>query len=357
MQRLLLIAVSILFIQSVFGQKKEHIIRFKKIDPISIQNYQITEIIDKRVIKDNVGFAQKGMANRKVLAKFSKPFKKHLLNVTQKLVNSSKGDSIVLLVHDFHVSEVTKAMSESGIFRYHLEFAKRIDRKLYSLWSTEGTIEESKLEVTNSHPKRILAGIKKALVEFDNNYPKELKGKLIDINKYYRFEYWNGFKKGLYSSFIKLAKNEPFQVEGYTVKANEGEFPKYFILDLAGKKIKKGVVYFSDGIDLYMHASRYCYHNHYTKSKMIGKYIYFEDHFPEASAGLLFGAIGAAATLRGKGVILNTETGLVQELDEETFHNLASKYPDVYADYKQTKWKLADKKTAIQKINLLFKRQ
>ncbi|WP_248723086.1 hypothetical protein [Seonamhaeicola sp. ML3] len=43
-------------------------------------DFFISEVIDNRIYKNNIGIAQKGLLNKKVLSKFGKPFEEEVLD-------------------------------------------------------------------------------------------------------------------------------------------------------------------------------------------------------------------------------------------------------------------------------------
>ncbi|MFV8377238.1 hypothetical protein [Flavobacterium sp. LB3R33] len=70
---------------------------------------------DGRHFKENIGTVQKGGFNRKVLANFEKPlleeFSDYLSIICPKQENKPK---ISIRINDLYVSELTRAMSETG---------------------------------------------------------------------------------------------------------------------------------------------------------------------------------------------------------------------------------------------------
>ena len=62
------IVTLLLFTINSFAQKKSHVVEINVENSLSQIDFRISKIIDNRLIKDNIGFAQKGMLNKRVPA-------------------------------------------------------------------------------------------------------------------------------------------------------------------------------------------------------------------------------------------------------------------------------------------------
>ena len=86
-----------------------------------------SEVIDKRIVKDHIGFAQKGLANRRAVAKLRGDFEKVIKDVVNNAFHQVKEPAeIVFIFHDLNISERTAGLSERGICRIEIEFARRV---------------------------------------------------------------------------------------------------------------------------------------------------------------------------------------------------------------------------------------
>jgi hypothetical protein len=348
------IVTLLLFTINSFAQKKSHVVEINVENSLSQIDFRISKIIDNRLIKDNIGFAQKGMLNKRVPAILPDNFEPYLKTLFSKLLIPKK-DSIelVAIIHEFNVSEQTKTFSEFGNFRIQIEFAKIKNEQLYSVGFVEHQIEEKGMDVTKKHSNRALEGIIYCLNEFNKNNWKNSEGELIELeNNNLKFDYNSIPKPGLYSSFTKMSQNTPFLETGYKIdKRAKKKYPKYFIFDEDGKKIKKRIMGFSDGENIYVNASRYSFESHYVKSKRIGKYIYFEDRFSDPMAAVMFGLLGTVLSNTANGIILDTETGLVTILNYENLTKLLSEHQDILNEFKSSKKRLIDIENAIIALN------
>ena len=342
-------------LSSVTAQKKSHILELEPVVLEEITQFTINKVIDKRLIKSNVGFAQKGLTNRRVPALLPDSFETYIKSILNKMIPTCTNcDSLVAIFHEFNVSEHTKAMSELGTFRMQVEFARSQPDGLYSVGYVETQIEGKGLDVTKKHAERALEGIKYCLLEFNKSEWQKKKGEKIDTITQFKFDFTKIPKAGLYSSFSKMNKEEPFKTEGYEISHTKGKYPKYFIKGNDGKRITNRVMGFSDGESVYLNASRYSYQSHFVKCKEMGKYMYFEDRFADPMAGVMFGLLGSALSNSAKPILLDTTTGLIIKLDDIGIRKFLEKYPNIKKEYYSSKRQIKDKAAAIKKINMLY---
>lgn len=349
---------AILFFILIFSltsqaQKKPHIVELDIKKKLSISDFYISKVIDNRIIKSNIGYAQKGLTNKKVPALLPDSLENYLKQKLNLLLQ--KNDSslpIVVVVDEFNVSEQTSAFSEKGRFRAQLQFAKEDNNKLYSLWYVEAEVESGGLDVTKKHDERIIKGLKKCIEEFSNSGWKDRKGELIEFESQTSFNYKKMPKSGLYSSFSQLSRNEPSIEKSYQIKMSKGKkYPKYKVFDENGKKLNKKVMFISDGKNIYINAYRYSYDSHFVKSKIIGKYVYFEDRISDSGATVAFGLLGAAISNKARGIVLDTQNGLVYLLTKKNTLKILEPYPELKKKYLKSKKKDKITESIIKEIN------
>lgn len=354
MKKLSIALLFLFFSLHLLAQTGPHTIELTTPGQFDQLGFEVAEVLDKRIVKSNIGFVQKGMGNKRFAAVLPDSFEVYMTKMLRKII-LSEGEPLTLIFHEFNVSEHTKAASELGTFRIQMEFAKNIEGQLYSIGYSEYEVEGKGLDVTRKHSLRIMQGILACIRDFAESGWQDKPGELIDENVVFDFDYSRAPKRGLYATFAKMCKNEPISKDTFTIMRNEkSKYLKYWVVDKKKKKIKKRMMAFSNGEYIYLNASRYSYESHFTKSKFIGKYIYFEDRFSDPMAGMLFGLSGMAVTNIAHAIILDTETGLVIALDDRELTKLLKKYPEVMKTYVASKQKLKDKEAAIRAINDTF---
>ena len=209
MKQLFSIIILFSFINT-YAQTESHAIELGIKQPVVNADINCIKVIDKRLVKNNIGFVQKGLANRKVAAVFSENFSTYLQGQINTLITDNpKQQDLVLIFHELNVSEKTGAASENGFCRMEIEFARQKDTSLYSLGSFSTEIEEKALDVTNRHYFRIIAGLMICIEKFNATDWKNNEGELIDDNQSVTYDYKTIPEEGLYSSFSAMGRKNP----------------------------------------------------------------------------------------------------------------------------------------------------
>ena len=356
MKKLITLTLFLSFVHVLYAQSGTHIVKLK-IDRPLFRGITCEEVIDKRMISDNIGFAQKGLANRKVPVHFEEAFTPYLAKHINKLFFAEEDQrALVFIFHELNVSERTTAFSERGFCRMDIEFAEYRDSSLYSLGRYDCDIEKKGGDVTKKHDDNILECLTNCITSFYQSDWKNLEPELIENQEQEdeatSYDYNNIPTKGFYTSFSTLAKGQPLEnVEFSLYKIDAPAKQEKYTVAKMDKTIKRKIMFISDGESIYIHGSRYATLNYFTKARHMGKYIYFEDKYANPAAGAAFGLLGAVASNTTKGIILDTTTGLVSILDHKTLFNLIKDHPDILETYNKSKGKLADRRKALLELN------
>ena len=347
-----------IFTYLLHAQSDVHIVKLNITNPL-IRGLKCVEVIDKRIATENIGFAQKGMMNRKVAVQLEGPFNTYLKeNINKIFFDEENPKELVFIFHELNVAERTTAFSEVGFCRMDIEFAEYRGEELYSLGRFDYEIEKGGMsDVTKKHADRIVGCLQKCIVAFYQSDWKNVEDKLINFNEEKKetlntYNYHKIPKKGVYASFSKLGKEEPIEDVNFRV-VKIPDFPKlerYKIVGMDKKEARK-VMFISDGENIYIHSTRYCALNHFTKSKHLGKYIYFEDRYSDPGATMALGLLGAAASNTLRGIVLDTTTGLTSILKQDSLIILLLEHPIILDDYNKSKGKLADRRKALVQLN------
>lgn len=351
----ILIASLIFTCMSMFGQKKEHIVQLTKFPVIDSLNFNVESVLDHRLVKSNIGYAQKGAFNKKVTAVFPDSLNTYLQPILKKMVVPKPGKrNITIAITDLVIYEVTKATSETGYCRVQMEFLEKTDNGFLSYASAFADVENKGLDVTVGHSKRIIKALVECLYKFDNLDFLKLQPEEYLVNNRETYDYKGIPKKGIYSTFFKMTRNIPDTITNYTLKKRGSKrLEKYYLYDSEDKIIRRRKMAVSDSENIYIHASNYSYDSHYVKSKHVGKYIYFEDRYSDPIMAASFGLIGALASNIKHGIILNTETGLVKILNERVIKELLKNNAELYKKYRASNRNLKMKELVILELNKL----
>lgn len=194
--------------------------------------YNITEIIDERDDKSNIGWAQRGLYNIQVKANFEKTIEKEVLGFLEKSLNTEQGTNIKIVIRTLKVSEKTGAFNEKGFCELALVFLLNKGSKTFQVLETTKTTEIKGADVTRKHPKNIANAFK---MSFDDLIKIDLS-KTADLTEYnihgltnaqhdsvkYKFPIFEEeVKDGIYSSYEELKNNKPSVEDRFFIEKRE----------------------------------------------------------------------------------------------------------------------------------------
>ncbi|MEZ4885195.1 MAG: hypothetical protein R3E32_10750 [Chitinophagales bacterium] len=361
----LFITLLLFTISNVYAQKKAHIV---KLDPPFVKaietDFYISKIIDNRTNKENIGVIQKGLGNKKVPANFEEDLSIHLLDFLKKLVQSSEDKTpLALQVNQLSIYERTSAFTEMGGCEVRLEFSKEENGQLISFGEFTAVVEnKGTSDVTARHDERIIEALTTCINDFSktdwkNTIPTTIaENDAIQAN--YTYDYIVKPKKGLYRSFNAFLKNAPFDTSAYFFQPikKKQRFERYQVYDNEEENRIKNLFGFSDGEHFYLSAMEYTTSYHFIKSQFIGRFIYFEDQIYSPGAAIAFGLIGAAASTKHTGIVLDTQTGLTSIVNTKTIEALIESYPDLQKMYENSNKGIVAYRTIIEQLNKLDKK-
>ena len=135
--------------------------RFISLNPDSsfkeIPFYSV-DVIDARTNKENIGYVFKGIGNKRIPAQFEDGFLPHLNKFcTTILPKEDAKIGLILIIRKLSITDHTNAQYSYSDCQIEIEFAKKIEDKLYSL----GIFDTQLIGNTNRnlHSKRIEEGV------------------------------------------------------------------------------------------------------------------------------------------------------------------------------------------------------
>ncbi len=307
---------------ALFAQRPHEVMLFFG-QPTIQADFKFVEVIDERLIKDNIGFAQKGLTNRKVPVVINGDFGINILNSLNQIIAAGE-DAVELvgIVHELTVSEQTSFSSERGTCRIELEIARREDSTYYSLGTYTADIESGGLDVTSQHGNRIMEGLELILRDFSASDWQKAKNAVVVAQ-----ENRTGCSinldslpnRGFFPSFTTLCTNEPMETFPHQIRniTSDPSITRFKFKANSRQDRKKKVMFISDRGNLFLHASTYSVGTHYVMAKSLGRYFYFEDRYSDPYASAAFGLVGAAASNQKRGIILDTTNGQISLLTHD----------------------------------------
>ena len=370
------ILASISFILFICSQSKasDLIIELAPTSATVGVNFSCLKVIDARDNKDNLGFVTRGLKNNDSKVIFPSKFKEYLeLTINKLLPKNPDNPKLVILFRNLVVSENIGTMNQYGYCNLEVEFARQTDSLLYSLGTFQANIIENNNTIKYSHGKRILQALEECFTKFDKSDWKTNNGILIqNIDSNIIFDYKTVPPKGVYLNYSQMIRKAPLDSINFEIKQvkETNKFISYEI-DFKSDINTELVQFISDGNSVYIHSNS----KQYLKSREFGKYIYFQGKFPVSSnpdqviflvgvgavgglaGGLLFSlALDAASNSNAtvKGIVLNTEKGIIKPLTDYYLVEIAREFPELLKEYRNSKRDLADKENLIIKLNSKF---
>jgi len=301
---------------------------------VELNGFNVHQVLDARTDKHSIGWVQKGLINKKVLADFSHGLEKELETLFQR-PNSVKEKRVPVLMkfNAFEIWEETNFSSEVAYVFLEVEVYLVSDAGYRFVSDFQSHSQVNGMDVTSKHGENIIDALQKVLNELNSveiellaeqNYPLTL---VAVRNAPKRISVYNhpvvqdkSLNKGIYQTFNEFKNNHPRIKEGYVVEKKprkqkewKGSFDVTLFDKATGKKFKKNIWGFSDGQTAYVYHKDQFYPLDITKTK-----ISFEamDKSVESmnAAAIAGGALGAgiaalASKVKRQTILINPNTG------------------------------------------------
>lgn len=319
-------------------------------------NFYVENVYDGRQFKENIGTVQKGAFNRKVLADFEKPLEleisDYLAIICPKGENKSK---ISIRVNDLYVSELTRAMSETGYATLGIDVIEAKDSIDYIVGSYIVSTESNGMDVTNKHDERL----KKVLQECLTNYAKtndtdKTHLAFVVNQKIESKAIISTPPKGVYLTYVDVLNSKPLDDANFKI-TNKKE--KFYLVNKSNGTDDMNYYGFSDGEIFYLNVSKYASSSHYAKTEIIGGKYYIDNviYNPNnaIAMGAMFGLLGvaiASATMDASiPMLIDSYTGQPSFLSNNEMKVMLAPYPNLLKEFKDSKKTSGDRKMILKK--------
>jgi hypothetical protein len=311
------------------------------------RHFYVSDIIDARISKNNIGWVQRGLANARVGANLAKGFKPELTDFfNRNLPAQANLQPVIVKVLKFQVSEHTSAASESAKAEVAIDFIYHKDNTYYHLFRGIGVAKRYGLDVTAGHDDNIKAAIEQCLKQFSresieqymaqakpSTWQEISKDFLATLETHdYPILTDSTTKKGIYQTFLDFRNNQPLAAQNLVIEKvsreskhlrNIYEVKPYLQEADGSKKPLKNVWGFSDGENVYVQ-----YNKDYFLMDRQGNTFTFYGYGPmntnqgavaagALAGGLIGGAIVGAATQKATQAeyILDMMTGHILSVE------------------------------------------
>lgn len=339
-----LIVVLLAFSTMTFAQAE---VDFHKItlqdkkDVALAYNFSVEKVIDGRQFKQNIGTVQKGAFNRKVLANFESPLADEFMNYLGVICPTQEGKSkIIIRIDDLYVSELTRAMSETGYATIVLDVIEVKEGVAYVVGTYNATTERNGMDVTNKHDERIKKVLQECLNEYAKTSDKDKTVIVFDSNqKSNIIEYAGAPKKGVYLSYSDVINNKPIDDSNFEI-SNKNE--KFYIMNKTTNSKEMNYYGFSDGTTFYINISKYANLKYYAKTEIIAGKYYIENVMYNATnvaaMSAMFGLVGALIATSDSSIpmLIDRNSGQPLFLSKNEIKTMLSPYPELLKEYKSS---------------------
>ena len=294
------IVLCIAFSVSSFSQNRSEIHKISLKDERDTAldfNFYVENVYDGRQFKENIGTVQKGGFNRKVLADFEQSLVEDLSDyLTIICPKDDTKSSISIRVNDLYISELTRAMSETGYATIAIDIIENQNGVNYVVGSYNASAESNGMDVTRRHDERIKKGLIECLTKYRNATDSEKIAVTFIANEVTKNKtILEAPAKGLYFTYVDVLNNKPLDDSAFKI-TNKRE--RFYLFNESTKLSESNYYGFSDGLNFYVNVAKYANSPYYAKSEIIGGKYFIEDVVYNSNnaiaMGAMFGLLGVA---------------------------------------------------------------
>jgi hypothetical protein len=344
---------------AVFSQNKTefHKISLKdKSDRAVGFNFYVENVYDGRQFKENIGTVQKGGFNRKVLANFEKPLAEEFFDYLAIICPKEEiKPKISIRINDVYVSELTRAMSETGYATLAVDVIESKDGVDYIVGSYTASTESNGMDVTGKHDERLKKVLQDCLSSYIKTSDANKTALVFDANQSGKSKMITDVPlKGVYVTYADVLNGKPFDDANFEI-SNKKE--RFYLLNKATNLEELNYYGFSDGENFYINVSKYASSKHYAKTEIISGKYYIENviYNPNnaIAMGAMFGLIGvaiaSAASDSSIPMLIDCYTGQPCFLSNSEMKVMLSPYPELLKEFKNGNKSNLDRKYILKK--------
>ncbi|QHT70581.1 hypothetical protein GXP67_29975 [Rhodocytophaga rosea] len=344
------------------------------------RKFYISDIIDARIDKNNIGWVRKGLTNTKMEADLKKRFKPELMDFfNRNLPPYTNLQPVIVKVLKFQITEHNGAATESAKAEIVIDFIYKQEDNYYNLFRGIGVTKSGNLDVTLMHADNIRSALVQCLTQFVNediehylerasvsNWEEISKDFIATLETHqYPILTDSVLKKGIYQRFSDFRNNSPVTAPNLVMEQVSREAKhlqhiyevKPYLLDEKGnRKSLKNVWGFSDGENLYIYHDK----DYFLMDRSGGTYAFYafgptQTNYTAITAGAVMGglvgavAIGAATQKSTQAeYILDMITGHVTMKDKASIEDTPAITPEYPASINIYWWSGTSKDQALE---------
>lgn len=318
--------------------------------------FYVAGVYDGRQFTDNIGTVQKGVGNRQVLANFEKPFLEELAAyLTTAYPKKDNAYPVWLRVNDLYVSEYTEKDQETGYASVVMDVMVKDNGALFIEGTFGGNVESSSADVTKYHPLRIKQALNKCLGLYEVALPEDKQHEPFTEETAKR-EVPAKPAKGVYSSYLDMAKNKPLAADNFYVQQDKKDATKFYVINSTNSQRCGNYYAYCDGENVYLNVTRLTHEKYYAKTERIANKFFIDNLAYDQKQGLLqtmmymSGNYGGAATKDiSMPVLVDCNSGQPFFLSNNGIKTLLEPNPQLYTEYKKSRKSAEDIKVVLTK--------
>lgn len=319
-------------------------------------SFYVENVYDGRQFKENIGTVQKGGFNRKVVANFEKSLPVEIFDYLAVICPSEESKSkISIRVNDLYVSELTRAMSETGYATVSIDVIETKDTTGYIVGSYIASTESNGMDVTGSHDERLKKVLQECLTNYMKTSEEDKTAILYDDNFNINSKTITDVpSKGVYLNYADVLNGKPISLADFEITNKKDRF---YLLNKLSRSEELNYYGFSDGQDFYINASKYASSRYYAKTEIISGKYYVENVIYNSNnavaMGAMFGLIGvaiAASVSDGSiPMLIDSYTGQPSFLSNSEMKVMLASHPELLKEFKDGNKSNLAKKVILKK--------
>lgn len=319
-------------------------------------NFYVENVYDGRQFKENIGTVQKGGFNRKVVANFEKPLPIEFFDYLAVICPSEESKSkISIRINDLYVSELTRAMSETGYATIAIDVIETKDTTAYIVGSYVASTESNGMDVTGSHDERLKKVLQECLTNYMKTSEEDKTAILYDDNFNIKSKTITDVPcKGVYLNYADVLNGKPISIADFEITNKKDRF---YLLNKLSRSEELNYYGYSDGKDFYINVSKYASVKYYAKTEIISGKYYIENVIYNSNnaiaMGAMFGLIGVAIAASASDgsipMLIDSYTGQPSFLSNSEMKVLLSSHPELLKEFKDGNKSSLAKKVTLKK--------
>lgn len=260
----------------------------------------IEKVIDARTDTFCVGFAQKGIGNKKVPAFLDRGVVGELEALfSRSLADREKGLRLTLRINHLYLFEVPYGNRQVAVAEINVSFLEREGDAYRELYEVGSSAERYGIDVTGGQAKNIVKALETCINQFSARQkagrlwarlvpPEQLGTWTLQPDRYAALS-TRSYPRGVYASFGDFRDNTPDSTLAFSVTYDKPDKDGQVTARLewnGDQPEEQGAWGFSDGRDVYIHLGR-----RYYRLNREGDAFSFLARAPETGAGSAWGGI------------------------------------------------------------------